>query len=157
MTAAAMRLLGGYLLADSAFLDALADRLDARRAERQAEYAAALQKTFLEAGVELVEVAEGELTPVLGIRLDDAHPTKPGQTEYYRLTQVEDHDAQGNHITQDRWVELEDISLFPPSLAEAFADPDLVRGRSYYVKFLNPAQESDDGPVQPTPTEQPAE
>lgn len=135
----AVALLGGLLLRDVNFLDRLDHALAARREYKHRLEQRVDQETFLRSTVQLF-TEQNENTALQGRKNSADHPTAPNAVTFYAQVSFPDHDESGAHVMRSRWVEIEDESVLPPSLINAFTDDEIEPNRSYYIAIVNPPE-----------------
>lgn len=137
---AAVRVIANALLSDDAFVDALMNRGDQRRLYWQQFNKRLAEERLLRAEVE-IDTVEREGT-MFAARFNGAdHLSDPGKAVYFLKTKVEgpDHDAAGNHILVDKWVELTAVNekILPLSVPRAIEEAKCQPGSTVFINILD--------------------
>ena len=129
------------MLKDDRFIDGMMARLH-RREQRHAKLTKIYQNSlYMASGAEL-SVIQGEYNSnLMGIRNSSDHPTDPGKPVFFHLTDVQDHGPRGEHVTVQKWVELEQPGTLPPAVHAAFQADDIEQGKKYYIALTTPDQQ----------------
>ncbi|MDH2154327.1 hypothetical protein [Stenotrophomonas sp. GD03657] len=137
---AAVRMIANALLADDEFVDALMNRGEQRRLYWQTFNSRLAEERLRRAEVELEAVDSEAVTFAARINGAD-HLSDPGKVVYYVKAKVDgpEHDANGNHIQIDKWIELkgENESILPISVPRAIEEGNCKPGTTVFIKTLN--------------------